>query len=175
MIPVILSGGSGTRLWPMSRTQYPKQFLPLNSQLTMLQETVNRLSAQPSVSIICNEEHRFLVAEQMREIDQKCSIFLEPVGRNTAPAIALAALDAVEKGQGDEALLVLSSDHVIDQADAFQQAVQTAEPLAKAGYLVTFGTVPTKPETGYGYIKAGSAALEGGNAYPVAQFVFWIR
>jgi mannose-1-phosphate guanylyltransferase len=171
MIPVILSGGSGTRLWPLSRTQYPKQFLKLNSSQTMLQETVTRLGALDFVSIICNEEHRFLVAEQMREIGQKCSIFLEPVGRNTAPAIALAALDAVAKGQGNEALLVLSSDHVIDQADVFLQAVKAAEPLAKAGYLVTFGTVPTKPETGYGYIKAGSTVLEGGSAYPVAQFV----
>lgn len=173
MLPVILSGGSGTRLWPLSRTQYPKQFLPLNSDLTMLQETVARLGKVDSVSVICNEEHRFLVAEQMRQVKQKCSIFLEPVGRNTAPAIALAALDAIAKGKGAECLLVLSSDHVIDQADVFKRAVEQAEPLAKAGYLVTFGTVPTKPETGYGYIKAASQPIADVAcvAYAVADFV----
>jgi mannose-1-phosphate guanylyltransferase len=171
MIPVILSGGSGTRLWPLSRTQYPKQFLKLNSDITLLQETVARLGDTDFVSIICNEEHRFLVAEQMREIGQKCSIFLEPVGRNTAPAIALAALDAVEKGQGDQALLVLSSDHVIEQAGAFQQAVRLAEPMAKDGYLVTFGIVPDKPETGYGYIKSGKLISNDSNAFVVSEFV----
>jgi len=173
MLPVILSGGSGTRLWPLSRTQYPKQFLPLNSDLTMLQETVARLGKVDSVSVICNEEHRFLVAEQMRHVKQACSIFLEPVGRNTAPAIALAALDAIAKGKGAECLLVLSSDHVIDQADVFKRAVEQAEPLAKAGYLVTFGTVPTKPETGYGYIKAASQPIADAAcvAYAVADFV----
>ena len=169
MIPVILSGGSGTRLWPLSRTQYPKQFLPLNSDRTMLQETVLRLGDVGDVSVICNEEHRFLVAEQMRQIRKPCSIFLEPVGRNTAPAIALAALDAVAKGLGDECLLVLSSDHVIEQAEVFKQAVAHAEPLAQAGYLVTFGTVPTKPETGYGYIRAGAGVDQ--HAYSVAEFV----
>jgi len=173
MLPVILSGGSGTRLWPLSRTQFPKQFLPLNSELTMLQETVARLGDVSDVSVICNEEHRFLVAEQMRQIKQSCSIFLEPVGRNTAPAIASAALDAISKGNGGECLLVLSSDHVIDQAEVFTKAVAQAEPLAKAGYLVTFGTVPTKPETGYGYIKAASQPIADAAcvAYAVADFV----
>jgi mannose-1-phosphate guanylyltransferase len=169
MITIILAGGVGGRLWPLSREQCPKQFLPLNSDRTMLQETVLRLGNVGDVSVICNEEHRFLVAEQMRQIHKPCSIFLEPVGRNTAPAIALAALDAVAKGQGEESLLVLSSDHVLDQAEVFKQAVAHAEPLAQAGYLVTFGTVPTKPETGYGYIRAGSGV--GHHAYSVAEFV----
>ena len=168
MIPVVLSGGSGTRLWPLSRIECPKQFLPLNSAQSMLQETVSRLGSLPSVSIICNEAHRFLVAEQMRQLGQCCSIFLEPVGRNTAPAIALSALDAVAKGQGDEPLLVLSSDHVITEHVVFLQAVVQAESLAKEGFLVTFGTAPTQPETGYGYIRRGSAQ---GPAFTVAEFV----
>ena len=168
MIPVILSGGSGTRLWPLSRTQYPKQFLALNSGQSMLQETVTRLGELPHVSIICNEAHRFLVAEQMRQIDQACDIFLEPVGRNTAPAIALAALDAVAKGQGHEPLLVLSSDHVITETAQFLTAVKQAEALAVQGYLVTFGTVPTHAETGYGYIRRGADVSD---AYRVAEFV----
>lgn len=188
MKPVILSGGSGTRLWPMSRSTFPKQFLSLNSACSMLQETVLRLGAVSDVSVICNEEHRFLVAEQMREIKQHCSILLEPVGRNTAPAIALAALQAVNSGEGDEALLVLSSDHVIEDADAFLAAVSKAQPLVDDGYLVTFGIIPNKPETGYGYIKAGvglessgfsvAAFYEKPNAETAAEYVasgdyFW--
>lgn len=169
MIPIILSGGSGTRLWPLSRTQYPKQFLPLNSDLTMLQETVKRLKKVDTVNVICNEEHRFLAAEQMRQISQACSVFLEPVGRNTAPAIALAALDAVAKGKGAEPLLVLAADHVIENENAFRDAVALAEPLAIAGKFVTFGIVPTQPETGYGYIKRGSYSQAGG--FQVEGFV----
>lgn len=170
MIPVIMAGGSGTRLWPLSRTQYPKQFLPLNGDQTMLQQTVTRLGAVEQVNLICNEEHRFLAAEQMRLIDQSCSIFLEPVGRNTAPAIALAAIDAVKKGQGDECLLVLAADHVIENEAAFQQVIAKAEPLAREGMLVTFGIVPGHPETGYGYIKAGNALSEN-TAFVIDQFV----
>ncbi|BBB25458.1 mannose-1-phosphate guanylyltransferase/mannose-6-phosphate isomerase [Amphritea japonica] len=175
MIPVIMAGGSGTRLWPLSRTQYPKQFLPLNSDLSMLQETVSRLGNVDQVSLICNEEHRFLAAEQMRVLDQPCSIFLEPVGRNTAPAIALAALKAVNNGQGSECLLVLAADHVIENELIFQQVIAQAEPLAKEGDLVTFGIVPTHPETGYGYIKADvegqKSEAQKTEAYPVAEFV----
>ena len=169
MIPIILSGGSGTRLWPLSRTQFPKQFLPLNSDLTMLQETVKRLDKVDTVNVICNEEHRFLAAEQMRQISQPCSIFLEPVGRNTAPAIALAALDAVAKGKGDEALLVLAADHVIENEQAFREAVALAAPLAESGQFVTFGIVPSCAETGYGYIKREDKLTSG--SYPVAAFV----
>ena len=170
MIPVILSGGSGTRLWPLSRTQYPKQFLPLNSDSTMLQETVSRLGSVEHVSLICNEEHRFLAAEQMRVIDQACSIFLEPIGRNTAPAIALAALDAVAKGKGAECLLVLAADHVIEDEVEFRRVIKGAEPLAKAGQLVTFGIVPQHAETGYGYICKGDA-LEESTAFIIQKFV----
>ena len=175
MIPVIMAGGSGTRLWPLSRTQYPKQFLALNSDLSMLQETVKRLGRVEQVNLICNEEHRFLAAEQMRILNQPCSIFLEPVGRNTAPAIALAAIEAVSKGLGSECLLVLAADHVIEDENAFQQVIAKSEPLAKEGMLVTFGIVPTHPETGYGYIKADvkgqRSKQEKTEHYPVAEFV----
>jgi mannose-1-phosphate guanylyltransferase len=175
-----MAGGSGTRLWPLSRTQYPKQFLQLNSNLSMLQETVKRLGAVDQVSLICNEEHRFLAAEQMRVMNQPCSVFLEPVGRNTAPAIALAAIDAVNKGQGSMCLLVLAADHVIEDEQTFQAMIAKAQPLAQEGCLVTFGIVPTHPETGYGYIKAevnqpmpaggeGQDALS--EAFPVSAFV----
>tara|TARA_R110002050_G_scaffold224120_2_gene360079 strand:- start:3434 stop:4834 length:1401 start_codon:yes stop_codon:yes gene_type:complete len=170
MIPVILSGGSGTRLWPLSRTQYPKQFLSLHSSLSMLQETVSRLGEVEHVGLICNEEHRFLAAEQMRVMNQSCSIFLEPVGRNTAPAIALAALDAVNKGKGAECLLILAADHVIENEAAFQAAVSQAEPLASKGMLVTFGIVPQHAETGYGYIQAGHV-FETSSAFNIKQFV----
>lgn len=174
ILPVIMAGGSGTRLWPLSRTQYPKQFLPLHSNLTMLQETVTRLGDVESVSLICNEEHRFLAAEQMRVLDQNCSIFLEPVGRNTAPAIALAALDAVAKGNGSECLLVLAADHVIENEAEFQAVIRKAEPMAGDGLLVTFGIVPQHPETGYGYIQAGQAlgdAHSENMAFNINQFV----
>lgn len=164
--PVIMAGGSGTRLWPLSRAAHPKQFLRLHGEDTMLQTTVKRLSGlniQASITI-CNEEHRFFVAEQLREIDKLGSIILEPVGRNTAPAIALAALTAKD----DPLLLVLAADHVIQDEDAFREAVIRAIPLAEAGKLVTFGIVPSEPHAGYGYIKRGNDLGEG---FKVDEFV----
>ncbi|MCL6713908.1 mannose-1-phosphate guanylyltransferase/mannose-6-phosphate isomerase [Pseudomonas sp. R2.Fl] len=154
--PVLLSGGSGTRLWPLSREAYPKQFLPLASERTMVQDTWLRIAplagARPIV--VANEEHRFLVAEQLRQIGAPAPhILLEPVGRNTAPAIAAAALQAMTGGD-DPVLLVLPSDHVVRDADGFRRAVQAALPAAEAGALVTFGIVPDAPETGFGYIQA---------------------
>jgi len=164
--PVIMAGGSGTRLWPLSRAAHPKQFLALNGDRTMLQQTVERLSDLPTSEPItlCNEQHRFLVAEQLREINAPGKIILEPVGRNTAPAIALAAL--LER-ENDPLLLVLAADHVIADQAAFTEAVMKAVPLAESGKLVTFGIVPTEPHTGYGYIKAGAAIDD---AYSVASF-----
>ena len=170
MIPVVLSGGSGTRLWPLSRGQHPKQFLPLVSNNSMLQETVIRLQGlknlQPPIGV-CNESHRFMMAEQLREINTPpAAIILEPVGKNTAPAVAMAALAASSK---DDVLLILPADHVIADVETFQKVVRQAENLARQGNLVTFGIVPTEPETGYGYIKAGDKKDEG--AYEVASFV----
>ncbi len=157
LIPVILSGGSGTRLWPLSRESHPKQFLPLLGEHSLLQSTWLRLRGLPGADaplIVANEEHRFMVAEQMRQVGATPSaLILEPVGRNTAPAIAVAALRAMQDGQ-DPVLLVLPSDHVIADEAAFRAAVLVAMESAKAGYLVTFGIVPTAPETGYGYINA---------------------
>lgn len=169
MIPVILSGGSGTRLWPLSRSRHPKQFLPLVSSHTMVQETILRVQGvdgmQPPLAV-CNESHRFMMAEQLREIDiQPSTILLEPVGKNTAPAVALAALSA----KPDDILLILPADHVISNVSAFQTAITKANVLAEQGYLVTFGIVPDKPETGYGYIKGGEDVSE--NSYQVAAFV----
>jgi mannose-1-phosphate guanylyltransferase len=163
---VIMAGGSGTRLWPLSRAEHPKQFLRLHGEDTMLQTTVKRLSELDinSSITICNEEHRFFVAEQLREIDKLGSIILEPVGRNTAPAIALAALTAKD----DPLLLVLAADHVIQDEAAFSAAVTQAIPLAEAGKLVTFGIVPSEPHTGYGYIKRGNDLGEG---FKVDEFV----
>jgi mannose-1-phosphate guanylyltransferase len=163
---VIMAGGSGTRLWPLSRAAHPKQFLALHGDDTMLQSTMKRLSGlsiKSSVTI-CNQEHRFFVAEQLREIDKLGSIILEPVGRNTAPAIALAALMSNE----DDLLLVLSADHVIQDNAAFTKAVADAIPLAESGKLVTFGIVADKPHTGYGYIKRG---VEQGVGFVVERFV----
>jgi mannose-1-phosphate guanylyltransferase/mannose-6-phosphate isomerase len=168
LTPVILSGGSGTRLWPLSRELYPKQLLPLIGTQTMLQETVERLAglaAAPPI-IVCNEAHRFLVAEQMRQLKTRPqAIILEPAGRNTAPAIALAALQAAP----DATLLVLPADHVIRDVPAFQAAVRTALPAAEAGKLVTFGIVPTAPETGYGYIKRAAGAGDG--VFAIERFI----
>lgn len=165
IVPVIMAGGSGTRLWPLSRAKHPKQFLPLNSDKTMLQETVQRIKGLPtSESVtICNEEHRFFVAEQLREIESLGKIILEPAGRNTAPAIALAALSV----ENDPLLLVLAADHIIENTGAFTNAVQHAIPLAVAGKLVAFGVVPTESHTGYGYIEAGGAL---GGGYDVISF-----
>lgn len=169
LIPVVLSGGSGTRLWPLSRELYPKQLLPLVGKRTMLQETVQRLEGLETAAplIVCNEAHRFLVAEQLRQLDiTPEAIILEPVGRNTAPAIALAALRA-EPGA---LLLVLPADHVVRDVRAFQAAVRNAQPAAEAGKLVTFGIVPNAPETGYGYIKKVPGGV-GQVAAPIDRFI----
>jgi len=158
---VVMAGGSGTRLWPLSRAAHPKQFLALHGDDTMLQATFKRLDGldvQSSVTI-CNEEHRFFVAEQLREIDMLGSIILEPVGRNTAPAIALAALSSLE--DEDPLLLVLAADHVIQDVAAFTKTVMNAIPLAESGKLVTFGIVAHEPNTGYGYIKKGQSQSPG--------------
>ena len=174
IVPVILSGGSGTRLWPLSRELFPKQLLPLVGDRTMLQETVGRLEGLDDLApplVICNDEHRFLVAEQLREIDvDPLAIILEPVGRNTAPAVAVAAAKAAEllDTDTDPVLLVLPADHVIRDIDGFHAAVAKACALAGEGRLVTFGVLPTAPETGYGYIRADE--LTDGHA-PVREFV----
>lgn len=165
--PVVMAGGTGSRLWPLSRQLNPKQFLPLtDDDQTMLQATVSRLDgitvADPV--LICNEEHRFLAAEQMRAIGREQSrIILEPVGRNTAPAIALAAMVQQEAGD-DPLMLVLAADHLIEDVGAFHQSIEQAIPLAEEGKLVTFGIVPVKAETGYGYIQQGAGFSGGGAA-----------
>ena len=171
ILPVVMAGGSGTRLWPLSRELYPKQFLKLGSDETMLQTTLLRLQGLPvqQCLVIGNEQHRFLIAEQLRQIDALGrNILLEPVGRNTAPAIALAALHALETG-ADPLLLVLAADHVIRDTAALQEAVLLAAQHAGQGRLVTFGVVPESPETGYGYVQTGAATGQG--AYRVAAFV----
>lgn len=156
IVPVILSGGSGTRLWPLSREAYPKQFLPLVGNDTMLQATWKRVASIAGAApiVVANQEHRFMAAEQLRECKVlPQALILEPVGRNTAPAIAIAALQALSAGD-DALLLVLPSDHVVRNEAAFHAAVKQAAIAAEGGKLVTFGIVPTAPETGYGYIKA---------------------
>ena len=157
LVPVLLSGGSGTRLWPLSREAHPKQFLPLLGELSLLQQTVQRLEGLPGLGepvVVCNEAHRFMVAEQMLEAGFEAGhIVLEPVARNTAPAIAAAALVAMEDGD-DPLLLVLPSDHQIADVAGFRAAVTEACAAAASGALLTFGIVPTAPETGFGYIKA---------------------
>lgn len=172
IIPVIMAGGSGTRLWPLSRIQFPKQFLKLSPDgSTLLQSTLTRLNqieCQKPI-LICNEEHRFLAAEQLRAIDQAGQIILEPEGKNTAPAITLAALTALKDSDLEEPiLLVLAADHIIENNDAFIKGIQNAIPLAEAGKLVTFGIIPTHAETGYGYIQKGESNLKG---YQVEKFV----
>ncbi|MCS4307956.1 mannose-1-phosphate guanylyltransferase [Rheinheimera pacifica] len=169
--PVIMAGGSGTRLWPLSRGNFPKQFLPLTGDHTMLQQTVLRLKGleHGAPLFICNEDHRFIAAEQVRQLGlKKADIMLEPVGRNTAPAIALAAMRARQQNNADTVLLVLAADHVITDTKAFQQATEQALPLAQDGKLVTFGIVPASAETGYGYIKRGAQVA---NAFAVQRFV----
>lgn len=172
ILPVIMAGGSGSRLWPLSRQQFPKQFLRLLGNDSMLQTTANRLSGikhSPAL-VICNEEHRFSVAEQFRSNAIKTSgIILEPVGRNTAPAIALAAIQALKSGD-DPLLLVLSADHVIKDEAAFCASIEQATQFATANKLVTFGIVPTAPETGYGYIKRGDSQNMS-SGFSVSQFV----
>ena len=179
IIPVILSGGSGTRLWPLSRKEHPKQYLPLVGDNTMLQETILRLEGLDNLAdpiIICNADHRFLVAEQCQQIDIKNpTILLEPVGRNTAPAIAAAALQALKiqnsklNIQDDAVLLVLSADHVIQDIKTFHAAINIASNQAQAGKLATFGIVPTDANTGYGYIESSKDNIDG--AYKVEKFV----
>jgi len=169
LVPVILSGGAGTRLWPLSRELYPKQLLPLTSRYTMLQETVRRVAGLDATAptVVCNEAHRFLVAEQLREIScAPRAIVLEPKGRNTAPAIALAAHASLACDEGDLLLLVLPADHVIRNLPAFHRAVQAAAIAASDGALVTFGVVANAAETGYGYIRRGTA-----QGYRIAEFV----
>ncbi len=174
LLPIIMAGGIGSRLWPMSRELYPKQFLVLHGKQSMLQETLTRLEGLDTRAplVICNEEHRFLVAEQLRQIHQLAgNIILEPVGRNTAPAIALAALSAVAAGD-DPVLLVLAADHVFDDPGAFHLAVNRALPYAELGKLVTFGIVPAGPETGYGYIQRGDKVADAdGEIFAVHRFV----
>lgn len=155
--PVILAGGSGTRLWPLSRTSYPKQYLALLNEQTLFQNTVQRVQGGDFAPplILCNEEHRFVVMEQLRQIEsQAAGILLEPVGRNTAPAICLAALHLLQT-QPDAVMLVMPSDHVITDPAAFLRAVESGRQAVSHGGLVTFGISPSHPETGYGYIRAG--------------------
>ncbi len=170
--PVILSGGSGTRLWPLSRKMYPKQFINLHAELTMLQETVKRLDGLEinTPIVVCNEDHRFIVAEQMRQTGiEHPQIILEPEGKNTAPAIALAAYHDIAVNGQDSILLVLAADHVIEDQQAFQQAILQAAESAQAGALVTFGIVPVRAETGYGYIRFDKA--DDQSVYKVYGFV----
>ena len=170
IFPAIMCGGSGTRLWPLSRALFPKQFLPLVNDTSMLQDTLLRLPKSCSEPVfICNEDHRFLVAEQVRQLSQEQStILLEPEGRNTAPAVALAAINALAKDK-EAVLLVLAADHVIKDVETFQQVIAKASIAAEQGKLVTFGIVPTHAETGYGYIKKGNELND--SIFDVAQFV----
>ncbi|WP_028870340.1 mannose-1-phosphate guanylyltransferase/mannose-6-phosphate isomerase [Psychromonas arctica] len=173
ILPVIMAGGTGSRLWPLSRELYPKQFLTVTGNESMLQQTVARLSKieHSAPVLICNEEHRFIAAEQMRLGGyEHGGIILEPVGRNTAPAIALAALQAGKNASDgeDPILLVLAADHIIENEKAFTASIEKALPFAENGQLVTFGIVPTAPETGYGYIKSGNKVND---AFSVSEFV----
>lgn len=174
LTPIILSGGSGTRLWPLSRQQYPKQLLPLVNQHSLLQNTVNRLDGLDDIAIqapiiVCNEEYRFVIAEQLRLINKIGRIILEPCGRNTAPALTIAALASMQEGD-DPILLVMPSDHVITDIAAFQTAIHKGMLLAESGMLVTFGITPNAPETGYGYIQHGAALHEPGT-FQISRFV----
>jgi len=175
LIPVILSGGAGTRLWPLSRKQYPKQYLSLAEEKTMLQATVLRLNGIKGLGdpiIICNNEHRFLVAEQLQQISiQNPTILLEPIGRNTAPAITAAAFQVKKSNQNEDViLLVLSADHVIEDITAFHKAIDVATTQAESRKLVTFGVIPTVAHSGYGYIKAINNNIEQ-DVYNVETFI----
>jgi mannose-1-phosphate guanylyltransferase len=165
---IIMAGGTGSRLWPLSRAMHPKQFLALHGEETMLQATMKRISDLDinSSLTICNEEHRFFVAEQLRELGKLDSIILEPDGRNTAPAIALAAM--MSEIENDPILLVLAADHIIEDKTSFTEKVKEAIPLAESGNLVTFGIVPHEPNTGYGYIKCGDSI---GAGFEVEKFI----
>tara|TARA_B100000989_G_scaffold138515_1_gene102990 strand:+ start:4405 stop:5805 length:1401 start_codon:yes stop_codon:yes gene_type:complete len=168
IVAVIMAGGSGTRLWPLSRSSHPKQFLKVNTENTLIQETVLRLKdlGIDSITTICNEEHRFFVAEQLKDINCKSEIILEPVGKNTAPAVALAALLNKEK-EDDSLLLILSADHIIKENSIFIDSIKSAIKFAESGKLVTFGTQPNQAYTGFGYIKKGHHV---GNGYKVEKF-----
>ncbi|MCS5706474.1 mannose-1-phosphate guanylyltransferase/mannose-6-phosphate isomerase [Synechococcus sp. FGCU-3] len=176
LVPVILCGGTGTRLWPLSRATYPKQYWALagSGEETLLQQTHQRLEGLAGLAaplLICNEDHRFIVAEQMRQIGvDPAAILLEPVGRNTAPAVAVAALKATARGE-DPLLLVLAADHVIQDPARFQSTVEAGMEAAEAGQLVTFGIVPTAPEIGYGYIEAAQSLAGASAPVPIARFV----
>jgi len=171
--PVILSGGSGSRLWPLSRTLFPKQLLALNGERSLIQETVRRALSgdfEPPL-IVCNVEHRFLIAEQMREADiAPAAIVLEAEGRNTAPAAAVAAILVAAKDPG-ALMMLMPADHVIGDEVAFRDAVRCAEPAAAAGYLVAFGITPASPEKTYGYIRKGSPLVSLNGCFSVRQFV----
>ncbi|MNZ41566.1 Alginate biosynthesis protein AlgA [compost metagenome] len=173
MIPVILSGGSGSRLWPLSRKQYPKQFLALTGEHTLFQQTLTRLAfegMEPPV-VVSNKEHRFIVQEQLEQLDLKTqAILLEPFGRNTAPAVAIAAMKLVAEGR-DELLLVLPADHVLDDQRAFQRALALAANAAEKGEMVLFGVPANRPETGYGYIQAGDGQGLPDGVIRVQRFV----
>jgi mannose-1-phosphate guanylyltransferase/mannose-6-phosphate isomerase len=177
LIPVVLSGGSGTRLWPLSREKYPKQLLPLTGEDSLLQATVRRMDGLANVEIgppliVCNEEYRFVIAEQLRLMGKKGKIVLEPAGRNTAPALTLAALAATQD-KSDPILLVMPADHVIVDVQKFQQAVSSGIEFAAQGAIVTFGVTPESPETGYGYIQAGepvSPESPEDHAYRIIRF-----
>lgn len=174
IIPVILAGGAGTRLWPLSRQLYPKQLIDIYDENTMLQNTVSRLNGVEGLEspiIVCNEAHRFMTAEQLRRIDIEAqSIILEPIGRNTAPAIALAALKALENNE-DPVLLVLPADHVIEKKDNFHTVINAGCELANKEHLITFGIIPGTPETGYGYIKKAEEIDSISSAAKIEQFV----
>ncbi|MBD3656645.1 MULTISPECIES: mannose-1-phosphate guanylyltransferase/mannose-6-phosphate isomerase [Marinobacter] len=173
MIPVILSGGNGSRLWPLSRKAYPKQFLPLVGDQSMLQQTLARLPIDgvEAPVVVANDEHRFIVKEQLDAIgSEPLAIVLEPFGRNTAPAVAMAAIEVARKDP-KAIMLVLPADHAIDDTDAFRSAVLRAEEVARSGGLVLFGITPDRPETGYGYIAARSQDAAPGAARPVRQFI----
>jgi mannose-1-phosphate guanylyltransferase len=158
IVPVILSGGSGKRLWPLSRKHYPKQFISLVNNTTLFQDTIMRLPVEASSPlIICNEEHRFIVAEQLRQINSSnMGIILEPIGKNTAPAIAIAAMN-LKSEKEDPVLLVLSADHLIKNNSKFLKAIEIARKIAGQGKMVTLGVQPNKPETGYGYIEVDNS------------------
>ena len=178
--PVVLSGGSGTRLWPLSREKYPKQLLPLIGDDSLLQATVRRVEGIADATlaptlVVCNEEYRFVIAEQLRLIGKSGAIVLEPIGRNTAPALTLAAMTAIKNGE-DPVLLVMPADHVITNTQEFQDKVRQGSTLAEAGAVVTFGISPDSPETGYGYIQSGADYTVAGevktiDAKLIARFV----